>query len=117
MGGLAGLGSVLLWGGAFAFGWFHLELLWIGLSAVWWLALAQLMRERERRIAILTAVTGVAAALDAAVTGIETGPAASHRCFCAAHSCLRWLRFTAAGRLRAAAYDVCGGGNCGSAVI
>jgi hypothetical protein len=72
VGSLAGLGSLLLWAGAFTFGWFQLEVLWIALSAAWWLALAQLMRRRERRLAILTAVTGLAAALDATVTGIES---------------------------------------------
>jgi hypothetical protein len=72
VGSLAGLGSLLLWAGAFTFGWFQLEVLWIALSAAWWLALAQLMRQRERRLAILTAVTGLAAVLDATVTGIES---------------------------------------------
>lgn len=72
VGSLAGLGSLLLWAGAFTFVWFQLEVLWIALSAAWWLALAQLMRRRERRLAILTAVTGLAAVLDATVTGIES---------------------------------------------
>ena len=71
IGSLAGMCSVLLWAGAFVFGWFHLEVVWIVLSAVWWFALAQLFRQRERRVAILCAVVGLAATLDAVVTGIE----------------------------------------------
>jgi hypothetical protein len=72
VGSLAGLGSLLLWAGAFVFGWFQLEVVWIALSAAWWLALAQLMRRRERRLAILTAVTGLAAVLDATMTGLAS---------------------------------------------
>jgi hypothetical protein len=72
VGSMAGLGSLLLWAGAFTFGWFQLEVLWIALSAAWWFALARLMRRRERRLALLTAVTGLAAGLDAIVTGIES---------------------------------------------
>jgi hypothetical protein len=71
VGSLAGLGSLSLWAGAFVFGWFNLEVLWIALSAVWWLALAQALRQRERRLAILSAVVALAAALDATVTAIE----------------------------------------------
>lgn len=67
----AGLGSLLLWAGAFVFGWFQLEVVWITLSAAWWLVLAYLLSRGPRALAILTAVTGLAAALDATVTGIE----------------------------------------------
>jgi hypothetical protein len=72
IGALAGMGSLLLWAAAFMFGWFHLEVVWIVLSAVWWFALAQLLRQRERRLAIVSAVVGLAATLDAVVTGTET---------------------------------------------
>lgn len=72
--GACGVPSLLLWAAAPLFNLWRFEWVWIGLSAVWWLGTAPLLMKVRRRLGILTAIVGVAAALDAVATAIPEIP-------------------------------------------
>lgn len=67
----AGVLSLLLWGGAALGRWWPvgLEPAFLLLSAGWWLGIGKVLRQVHPRLGTLTLVLGVAAALDAVVTG------------------------------------------------
>lgn len=67
----AGMLSLLLWASAPVTGAWELEPVWIGLSAMWWIGTGVLLRAFRPAWGAFTVILGVAAALDAVVTGFE----------------------------------------------
>ena len=67
---ICGIGSLLMWAGAFAFQAWSLEPIWISLSAVWWIGLGLVLVRSGRLIGWLTLTLGVAAVLDVSATTI-----------------------------------------------
>lgn len=72
--GACGIASLLLWAAASVFGLWHLEVVWISLSAIWWIGMGRLMVRVRRRLGIFTMLLGVAAVLDAIVSAIPGLP-------------------------------------------
>jgi hypothetical protein len=70
--GVAGIASCLLW--ATSRQRADLEAIWVGLSALWWLASGALLVTRgARAIGLLTLVVGGFAAIDSAMTALGVG--------------------------------------------
>ncbi len=66
----AGVGSLGLWSYAVVWDHFELEVGWIILAAGWWLGAGVLLRTMRPRLGTFTVVLGIAAVLDAIVSGL-----------------------------------------------
>ena len=67
---ICGIGSLLMWAGAFAFQAWSLEPIWISLSAAWWIGLGFVLVRSGHLFGWLTLTVGVAAVLDVSATTI-----------------------------------------------
>jgi hypothetical protein len=68
----AGVAATLLWAAATVTGWWRLEPVWIALAMAWWFVVGWFMRRAWKWFGWATLILGVAAALDLAVTLLET---------------------------------------------